>query len=86
MRLRIQQNNCVKKQLCSFALLKLKGRGGGLEADSEMGKQTRIWSQQTLLDHVFAAMQTSSLFLHSRDTQAGPSALLHLGWQQEYSH
>lgn len=49
MRLRIQQNNCVKEQICSFVLLKLKGREGGLEADSEMGKQTRIWSQQTVL-------------------------------------
>lgn len=50
------------------------------------GKAKRIWYQQTLLDHIFAAMQTSSLFLHSRDTQAGLSAQLHLGWQQEYSH
>lgn len=82
----MQQNNCVKKQLCSFALLKLKGIGGGFEANSEMGEQRRIWYQQTLLDHIVAAMQTSSLFLHSRDTQVGPSAPLHLGWQQEYSH
>lgn len=38
MRHRTQQNNCVKEQLFYFALWKLKGSGGGLEADSKMGK------------------------------------------------
>lgn len=72
MRLRIQQNNCVKEQICSFCFIKTKRQRGRAGSRFRDGKANENLVPADPPDHIFAAMQTSSLFLPSRDTQAAP--------------
>lgn len=63
--------------------MKTKRQWGRVGSRFQDGKAERVWSQQTLLDHIFAAVQTCSC---SSTAETPRLDLLPLGWQQEYSH
>lgn len=86
MRLRIQQNNCVKEQICSFCFIKTKRQRGRAGSRFRDGKANENLVPANPPGSHFCCNANQLLVPPQQRHPGCTSALLHLEWQQEYSY